>query len=59
MSFVPEEEVGGYLGMDLLASSEEFKVLNVGMALDEGLAREDESMTVFYGERHVFWTQVS
>jgi hypothetical protein len=45
-------------GMKLLALSEEFKELNVGLTLDEGLAREDESMTVFYGERHKIWTRV-
>ena len=39
--------------------SKDFAQLNVGLALDEGLAREDDNMTVFYGERHVLWTSVS
>ena len=45
--------------MKLLTESEDLKALNIEIALDEGLAREDGAMTVFYGERHVFWPQVS
>ena len=45
--------------MRLLCESEEVKELNVGVALDEGLAREDEGMTVYYGERNVMWTEES
>ena len=44
--------------MGLFAVSDEFKTLNIGLALDEGLAREDEPMTVFYGERHKIWSRV-
>ena len=32
--------------------------MNVGCALDEGLARPDEKITVFYGERCVWWCRV-
>lgn len=59
LSFVPEEEVAGYLGMKLFSESAEFRALNIGVALDEGLARNEDKMTVFYGERHVFWPTVS
>ena len=45
-------------GMQLFALSGEFRELNVGLALDEGLAREDDAVTVFYGERHKQWTKV-
>ena len=58
LSLVADEEIGGMTGMKLFALSEQFKELNVGMALDEGLAREDDKMTVFYGERHKMWTNV-
>lgn len=33
----------------------EFKKLNIGMALDEGLASPDETIPVYFGERNVFW----
>ena len=35
--------------------SKEFKDLNIGFALDEGLASEDNTIPLFYGERNVFW----
>lgn len=37
ISFVPDEEIGGTLGMALYVQTPEFKALNVGFALDEGL----------------------
>ena len=45
--------------MKLFSSSTEFRAMNIGVALDEGLARNDDRITVFYGERHVFWPTVS
>ena len=59
LSFLPDEELGGADGMRKFCVSQEFSNLNVGLALDEGLARDDDDMTVFYGERHVLWTSVS
>ncbi len=38
-------------GARLFVSSPEFKALNVGVALDEGLANPTEAMSAFYGER--------
>lgn len=35
--FVPDEEVGGYLGMAKFVESDEFKAMNVGFSLDEGI----------------------
>lgn len=46
-----DEEVGGELGMKTFLSSKEWKDLNVGFALDEGLANPTEEFTVFFGER--------
>ena len=51
LTFMPEEEVGGHLGMETFIASEDWKKLNVGFALDEGLANPTEEYTVFYGER--------
>ncbi|KAF2893524.1 hypothetical protein ILUMI_12649 [Ignelater luminosus] len=51
VSFVPDEELGGIEGMKAFVKSEEFKKLNVGFALDEGMANEDNTLPLFYGER--------
>ena len=37
--------------------SKEFKDLNIGFALDEGLASADNKIPLFYGERNVFWVK--
>ena len=31
-----DEEIGGFLGMNLFVKTEDFKKMNVGFALDEG-----------------------
>jgi len=49
--FVLDEEIGGGLGMKLFVESPEFTSLNVGFALDEGLASDDDSFSIYYGER--------
>ncbi|VVC39297.1 Peptidase M20,ArgE/DapE/ACY1/CPG2/YscS, conserved site,Peptidase M20, dimerisation domain,N-acyl-L- [Cinara cedri] len=51
ISFVPDEETGGDLGMKIFVNSPEFAALNVGFALDEGLASADDSFSLYYGER--------
>lgn len=56
--FVPDEEIGGLLGMKLFVKHEEFKKLNVGLSLDEGLANPTDAFTVFYGERSPWWVLV-
>ena len=56
-SFIADEEVGGHDGMEKYVVSKEFKELNIGFALDEGLASEENAIPVFYGERNVFWVQ--
>uniref|UniRef100_A0A2S2PKJ6 N-acyl-aliphatic-L-amino acid amidohydrolase n=1 Tax=Schizaphis graminum TaxID=13262 RepID=A0A2S2PKJ6_SCHGA len=58
MSFVPDEETGGVLGMKLFVRSPEFASLNVGFALDEGLASSDDSFSVYYGERTLWHLQI-
>ena len=48
---VPDEEIGGHDGVAKWVESSQFKALNIGFALDEGLASPDASMTLFKGER--------
>lgn len=55
LTFVPDEEIGGKDGMEKFIESEEFKSLNPGFALDEGLANENDAFKVYYGERSPWW----
>ncbi|XP_067932057.1 aminoacylase-1-like [Watersipora subatra] len=55
ISFVPDEEVGGKKGMKPWCQQEDFKSLNVGFAMDEGLANPGDEMRVFYSERTARW----
>jgi aminoacylase len=55
VSFLPDEEVGGRDGASLFVQSSLFKDLNVGLALDEGLANPRNSFSVYYGERASNW----
>uniref|UniRef100_A0A3P8Y060 N-acyl-aliphatic-L-amino acid amidohydrolase n=1 Tax=Esox lucius TaxID=8010 RepID=A0A3P8Y060_ESOLU len=58
LMFVPDEEVGGHKGMETFVKLPEFQELNIGFALDEGLANPGEAFTVFYGERNPWWITV-
>ncbi|KAJ7999712.1 hypothetical protein DPEC_G00197250 [Dallia pectoralis] len=58
LMFVPDEEVGGHKGMETFVTLPEFQDLNIGFALDEGLANPGEAFTVFYGERNPWWITV-
>ncbi|XP_071960681.1 aminoacylase-1-like [Antedon mediterranea] len=58
MTFVPDEEIGGVHGMDDFMKLDDFKELNLGFALDEGLANPTDAFTVFYGERNPWWINV-
>lgn len=51
VTFVPDEEIFGPDGMKAFVQSEDFKQLNVGFLLDEGIASETEVFKVFYGEK--------
>jgi len=57
--FVPDEEVGGLEGMKLFVHTPEFKAMNVGFCLDEGIAGPEEVIPIFYGERNIFWIKVT
>lgn len=54
ITFVPDEEVGGVLGMMPFVQSNEFKALNVGFSLDEGIASPTDEFIVFYSERSIW-----
>lgn len=49
--FVPDEEIAGELGMKPFVLSDDFKALNAGFALDEGLASPTDEFPVFIAER--------
>ncbi|XP_032514864.2 aminoacylase-1-like [Danaus plexippus] len=58
VSFVPDEEIGGHDGMKIFVHTDSFKALNVGFALDEGMANPDEEFIVFNGERNIWQIHV-
>uniref|UniRef100_A0A1Q3FMK3 N-acyl-aliphatic-L-amino acid amidohydrolase n=1 Tax=Culex tarsalis TaxID=7177 RepID=A0A1Q3FMK3_CULTA len=49
--FVPDEEIGGALGMRDFVRTERFRALNCGFAIDEGYASVDETFRLCNGER--------
>lgn len=57
VAYVPDEEIGGVEGMQVLISSPWFSSIKIGIALDEGLANVDNSFSVFYGERLPWWVK--
>ncbi|KAL5199400.1 hypothetical protein ABZP36_020603 [Zizania latifolia] len=58
ITFVPDEEIGGHEGVEAFVASKEFKDMNVGLILDEGLASPGEEYRVFYGERSPWWLTI-
>jgi len=40
--------------MKQFVKTDDFKAMNLGFALDEGLANPTDSFTIFYGERSVW-----
>ncbi|CDW52142.1 aminoacylase 1A [Trichuris trichiura] len=53
-----DEEVGSIEGMGKFVETEEFRLLNVGLCLDEGVASEDDIYRVYYAERSLWWLKV-
>ncbi|BFF91989.1 aminoacylase-1-like [Drosophila madeirensis] len=58
LTYVPDEEVGGDLGMRELVKSDCFKNMKVGFSLDEGISSEDETYSVFYAERTLWYLRL-
>jgi aminoacylase len=54
MAVFAEEELGGDEGMGKFSETENFKSLNIGFTLDEGLASPTDVYKVYYGERCVW-----
>lgn len=54
IAFVPDEEIGGGRGLHEFVQTQEFRDLNVGFALDEGMATVDEKFVAFYAERSIW-----
>ncbi|ETN81769.1 N-acyl-L-amino-acid amidohydrolase [Necator americanus] len=50
--WAPEEEVGALDGMEKFVKMPEFRELNLGFMLDEGLATEGSKYKVYYAERN-------
>lgn len=42
------------MGMKTFVKTPEFASLNIGFALDEGLACNDDTFSVYYGERTIW-----
>ncbi|XP_076447234.1 aminoacylase-1-like [Babylonia areolata] len=57
--FGPDEEIGAVDGMMRFVHHQEFKDLNVGFAMDEGLASPTEEFRLFNGERSCWWFTVT
>ncbi|CAJ0601125.1 unnamed protein product [Cylicocyclus nassatus] len=55
----PDEEIGAAEGMALFCQMKEFRDLNIGFVLDEGLANETDEYKVYYAERCPWWLQVT
>jgi len=53
ISYILDEELGGRKGMLPFVSSKQFKLLNIGFSLDEGIASSTSEFPVFYAERTV------
>lgn len=51
LSFAPDHETGGELGMDPFVKSDFFKKMNVGFGLDKGNPSIDENFEVYYAEK--------
>lgn len=51
ISYVPDEEIGGFDGAAKFVNSKEFRDLNVGFALDEGQASVNDEFRVFFADR--------
>ena len=43
--------------MKMFVHSQEFKKMNIGLTLDEGLASPTDEVPVYYGERNVYWVK--
>lgn len=65
ITFVPDEELGGKLGMKPFVAGDggphkiNFADLNIGFCLDEGIPSSTEDYLAFYDERFPCWVKVT
>ncbi|WKY05207.1 hypothetical protein Q1695_005881 [Nippostrongylus brasiliensis] len=57
--WAPDEEIGAVDGMQKFVTTSEFRDLNMGFMLDEGLASETSTYKVYYAERNPWWVKVT
>ncbi|VDM75208.1 unnamed protein product [Strongylus vulgaris] len=55
----PDEEIGAAEGMAVFCKMDEFRDLNIGFVLDEGLASETSEYKVYFAERCPWWLKVT
>jgi len=58
ISFVPDKEINGDFGLKSFLKTEAFRNLNVGFALDGGMASVDEKFLLFYGEKSTWEVEI-
>lgn len=58
LCFNPDEEIGGVDGLKQFVHTQEFRDLNVGFALDEGMASTEDHFILFPGERSIWQIHV-
>lgn len=54
VTFMPDEEVGGALGMKAFVKTDAFTKLNIGLSLDEAAASDANDFFLFNGERTIY-----
>ncbi|XP_039958295.1 aminoacylase-1-like [Bactrocera tryoni] len=55
VTFVPDEEISGILGMKCFVHTEDFRKLNVGFCLDEGVVNVNDEYAVYYAQKTIWY----
>ncbi|XP_041971985.1 aminoacylase-1-like [Aricia agestis] len=59
VTVMPDEEVGGDRGMRAFIKTDEFKSLNVGFVMDEGLASPDDTLYATYVDKRPWQMEIT
>ncbi|XP_063822628.1 aminoacylase-1-like isoform X1 [Ostrinia nubilalis] len=59
ITLMPDEETGGFEGIRPFIKTPEFKALNIGFALDEGLANPTDDLYATYQDRRAWSIQIT
>ncbi|XP_036319457.1 aminoacylase-1-like [Rhagoletis pomonella] len=57
VTFMPDEEISGVLGMKSFVTTDDFRNFNVGLCLDEGVANTNDEYTAYYAEKTIWYVQ--